>query len=66
VHVRRCGKRYGGGTEEKTFKDDKPDIARCMKVLRNVWRAFEPTLRDRLVPNRLIELTQPTWLIKAK
>jgi D-amino-acid oxidase len=55
-----------GGTEETTFKDDKPDINRCMKVLRNVRRAFEPTLRDGLVPKRLKELTQPTWLIKAK
>jgi glycine/D-amino acid oxidase-like deaminating enzyme len=55
-----------GGTEETTFKDDKPDINRCLKVLRNVRRAFEPTLRDRLVPNRLKELTQPGWLIQAK
>jgi hypothetical protein len=55
-----------GGTEETTFTDDKPDINRCMKVLRNVRRAFEPTLRDRLVPFALDQLTQPSWLIQAK
>jgi len=55
-----------GGTEETTFTDGKPDINRCMKVLRNVRRAFEPTLRDRLVPFGLDQLTQPSWLIQAK
>jgi glycine/D-amino acid oxidase-like deaminating enzyme len=55
-----------GGTEETSFTDDKPDINRCMKVLRNVRRAFEPTLRDRLVPFGLDQLTQPSWLIQAK
>ncbi len=55
-----------GGTEETSFTDDKPDINRCMKVLKNVRRAFEPTLRDRLVPFGLDQLIQPDWLIQAK
>lgn len=55
-----------GGTEETTFTDDKPDINRCMQVLKNVRRAFEPTLLHKIIPNSLIELAQPSWLIKAK
>jgi D-amino-acid oxidase len=55
-----------GGTEETNFKDDKPDISTCMKVLKNVKRAFEPTLLTVLVPDRLREFMQPGWLIQNK
>ena len=31
-----------GGSEEKHFADDKPDLSRCRLILANVRRAFEP------------------------
>jgi D-amino-acid oxidase len=55
-----------GGTEETHFKDDKPDINTCKKVLANVRRAFEPTILSRLVPARVREFMQPSWLIQNK
>jgi D-amino-acid oxidase len=55
-----------GGTEETSFKDDKPDINVCKMVLEHVRRAFEPTLLTKLVPGRIREFLQPSWLIQNK
>ena len=55
-----------GGTEETHFKDDKPDINTCKMVLAHVRLAFEPTLLTKLVPARIREFLQPSWLIQNK
>jgi glycine/D-amino acid oxidase-like deaminating enzyme len=55
-----------GGTEETSFKDDKPDINMCKMVLEHVRRAFEPTMLTKLVPARVMEFMQPSWLIQNK
>jgi D-amino-acid oxidase len=55
-----------GGTEETSFKDDKPDINTCKTVLEHVRRSFEPTILTRLVPARVREFLQPSWLIQYK
>ena len=55
-----------GGTEEKTFQDDKPDIKTCKRVLELVRRAFEPTALTKLMPNRVSEFMRPAWFIQNK
>ena len=55
-----------GGSEEKHFADDKPDLSRCRLILANVRRAFEPTLMDKLTPRVLAARLAPDWLIQSK
>jgi hypothetical protein len=55
-----------GGTEETTFKDDKPDLRICRQVLHHVRRPFEPTLVTKLMPNAFKEYLRPSWLIQNK
>ena len=51
-----------GGTEEKTFEDDKPDIKTCKRVLELVRRAFEPTALTKLMPHRVSQFMLPTFI----
>ena len=55
-----------GGTEDTDFTDDKPDVARCKKLVAHVKSIFDPSLLNMMTPAFVAELMRPSWIMRGK
>jgi D-amino-acid oxidase len=55
-----------GGTEETSFSNDQPDIARCKRLVAHLKSIFAPGMLESLTPAFAAEWMRPSWIMRGK